>query len=188
MKTCPKCNASMPDDVNFCTECGTKVDLRIENETTKICNSCGAQIPREARFCPECCSKQSEDATVGTKEAKNISKSELLQQIANVSSSDARLLIEQYVVHTDIYQKFEEDFIKFKNRTVIVRFSNWELYMQKEILEQKNNLVDWFVYTNNLERYVFLRKNILSLKIWISSLSIAMGKSRSDLIETLSKL
>lgn len=56
MKTCPKCNASMPDDVNFCTECGTKMSE--PQEQTKFCISCGAKIPYEAQFCPECAAKQ----------------------------------------------------------------------------------------------------------------------------------
>ena len=56
MKTCPKCNASMQDDVNFCTECGTKMSE--PQEQTKFCISCGAKIPYEAQFCPECAAKQ----------------------------------------------------------------------------------------------------------------------------------
>ena len=56
MKTCPKCNASMPDDVNFCTECGTKMSE--SQEQTKFCISCGAKIPSEAQFCSECAAKQ----------------------------------------------------------------------------------------------------------------------------------
>lgn len=58
MKTCPKCKTSMPDDVNFCTECGTKME---QQNQTKVCISCGAQIPNESSFCPECGAKQNEE-------------------------------------------------------------------------------------------------------------------------------
>lgn len=57
MKTCSKCNTSMPDDVKFCIECGNKMEMPQQAQTKK-CVSCKAVIPTEADYCPECGAKQ----------------------------------------------------------------------------------------------------------------------------------
>ena len=47
---CPKCNAQLEADSQFCPECGTK----IEPTPAKYCANCGKKIPEDAIFCPEC--------------------------------------------------------------------------------------------------------------------------------------
>ena len=49
---CNNCGAMLPDTVNFCTECGTKLD-KVE-EITSTCSNCGAELREGANFCVEC--------------------------------------------------------------------------------------------------------------------------------------
>jgi predicted RNA-binding Zn-ribbon protein involved in translation (DUF1610 family) len=49
--TCSKCGATLPENVNFCNECGMKVP---EKHKTAQCTSCGKDMPEDARFCPFC--------------------------------------------------------------------------------------------------------------------------------------
>lgn len=187
MKTCPKCNASMPDDVNFCTECGTKMSE--PQEQTKFCISCGAKIPYEAQFCPECAAKQTEMNQAKQIVLDDISREKLLETLPNLSSSEARLLIEKYIIKTNFYQQFEADYIKFKNRTAkMIIKSNWEIYLASEIRDQITNFVDWFVYSNKLEHKIFLKKSILSLKMWCATIAVRIGRTHQEFIEMLSNL
>ncbi|HPY64275.1 MAG TPA: zinc ribbon domain-containing protein [Bacillota bacterium] len=48
MTICPKCNAQLAEDANFCDACGTKV-LR-----TIFCPNCGGQTSTEFAFCQKC--------------------------------------------------------------------------------------------------------------------------------------
>ena len=189
MKNCPKCNASMPDGVKFCTECGNKMENPQQQESaTKFCNSCGAKIPREAKFCPECSAPQIEEHTEKPTYTFT-SKEEVLQVISNLSSSEARTIIEQYIVKTDLYQQFEADFIKYKNRTTrMILTNNWEIYLASEINEQINNFVDWFVYCNNLEHKIFLKKSIFAIKVWPTTIAVRIGRSPKEFTDILSNL
>lgn len=49
---CNNCGATMLDTVNFCTECGTKLE-KIE-ETISRCINCGSELKEGANFCVEC--------------------------------------------------------------------------------------------------------------------------------------
>ncbi len=43
---CPKCQVENREDVRFCVECGSKLEL--------TCSSCGANLPPDWKFCGEC--------------------------------------------------------------------------------------------------------------------------------------
>ena len=43
---CPQCRFENRAEVNFCEECGTKIEL--------VCPACKANIPIERKFCGEC--------------------------------------------------------------------------------------------------------------------------------------
>jgi len=45
---CPKCNAEIENDANFCPECGSKI------ETFVFCANCGAKLEEGATFCSNC--------------------------------------------------------------------------------------------------------------------------------------
>lgn len=46
MLKCGKCGKILPDESNFCMECGAPID--------KFCSSCGFKLPPRAKFCCEC--------------------------------------------------------------------------------------------------------------------------------------
>ena len=50
--TCTKCGSFVPEGVNFCQECGTKVE-RIQQQSN-VCKECGTQLPDNVLFCPTC--------------------------------------------------------------------------------------------------------------------------------------
>ena len=50
---CPNCNAMMPKDAKFCSECGTNF--------SKTCVSCQKAIPVNSKFCSECGAAQSSE-------------------------------------------------------------------------------------------------------------------------------
>ncbi|MBR2189949.1 MAG: YARHG domain-containing protein [Eubacterium sp.] len=63
MKWCPNCGSFIPDDAQFCRECGAKqgpeswvVEEQEENvsEYERICPFCGGVIPSDAQFCRHC--------------------------------------------------------------------------------------------------------------------------------------
>ena len=86
----------------------------MSKEQTKVCISCGANIPYEAQFCPECAAKQTEMNQAKKIVLDDISREKLLETLPNLSSSEARLLIEKYIIKTNFYQQFEERFAKAK--------------------------------------------------------------------------
>ncbi len=49
---CRICNAKVPSDTSFCTECGQS--LKISSTTELTCSSCGENLSEDYRFCPEC--------------------------------------------------------------------------------------------------------------------------------------
>ncbi len=58
---CTNCNQPVPDNVNFCSNCGTKV-VRLREEAPaapqkKFCSNCGAKIEDNAKFCAGCGNK-----------------------------------------------------------------------------------------------------------------------------------
>ena len=66
--------------------------------------------------------------------------------------------------------------------------SNWEIYLASEIRDQITNFVDWFVYSNKLEHKIFLKKSILSLKMWCATIAVRIGRTHQEFIEMLSNL
>ena len=57
---CPKCNAPLEEDSQFCSECGAKIERQMEIPHEKYCTNCGAKISEDAVFCPECGENQDE--------------------------------------------------------------------------------------------------------------------------------
>ena len=49
VKICPKCNASVPENMKFCGSCGNPLDT-----PKKVCANCGAEIPDGMKFCGQC--------------------------------------------------------------------------------------------------------------------------------------
>ena len=65
---CPKCNKKIEDGSIFCTECGSKIEVK---EEVFYCEECGNKLKKGSAFCTECGTK------VGTKvkeEKKEIKK------------------------------------------------------------------------------------------------------------------
>lgn len=175
----------LPKGTKVCTECGAKLKKK---SILKVCPSCGATIPKEAQFCPECAAQQDEIKAAKSTPV-NISKEKVLQEIYNLSTSEARIVIEEYIVHTEIYQKLEAHFIEYKNRTArkIVK-SYWEIYLASEINEQISNFVDYFIYCNHLEHKFILRKSILNLKVWRMTFAFRIGLSITEFTSRLHSL
>lgn len=48
---CLTCNADLPENAKFCSQCGSKIELLADNEM--ICPTCGKKTPK-GRFCMEC--------------------------------------------------------------------------------------------------------------------------------------
>jgi membrane protease subunit (stomatin/prohibitin family) len=46
--TCPNCEAALPPNVNFCPDCGMRI------QSTLHCSECGASMNQGAKFCPDC--------------------------------------------------------------------------------------------------------------------------------------
>lgn len=55
---CPECGFDNPDDIKFCTSCGSKLEAAAPPPTptapTNLCPQCGSEIRPEARFCDQC--------------------------------------------------------------------------------------------------------------------------------------
>lgn len=46
---CTKCGAILKDDAKFCSECGTKLEMKV-----RTCANCGAVLEEGTKFCAEC--------------------------------------------------------------------------------------------------------------------------------------
>lgn len=55
---CPKCNAPLEDDSQFCSECGAKIERQVEESHEKYCMNCGTKLFEDAAFCSECGASQ----------------------------------------------------------------------------------------------------------------------------------
>ncbi|HHB52335.1 MAG TPA: zinc-ribbon domain-containing protein [Saprospiraceae bacterium] len=56
---CPKCNASLPEETSFCTNCGHNLKEPIAENISKktvkkYCKKCGHLLEPEAKFCLQC--------------------------------------------------------------------------------------------------------------------------------------
>ncbi len=51
-RSCPKCGTLVPQNNNFCPNCGN--DMRVSNQATMKCPKCQANIPVGTKFCPDC--------------------------------------------------------------------------------------------------------------------------------------
>lgn len=71
---CPSCGADLPDDAQFCIECGVSLGdkantgrtINLPRQTTvvEICRACGAANPDHASFCVRCGHRLSEPAPI----------------------------------------------------------------------------------------------------------------------------
>lgn len=70
---CLKCGTELNLDAKFCTECGTKVEEKIEEVI--YCENCGNKMNKDSLFCSECGTKVGSAVTEKKKEVKkNIPK------------------------------------------------------------------------------------------------------------------
>ena len=54
-KLCTKCNVALEDGIEYCQECGTKVEVEPEIVREEVfCPECGAKTTNELAFCSEC--------------------------------------------------------------------------------------------------------------------------------------
>lgn len=56
-KYCPKCGAETDDNMKFCSKCGHKVEIAVEQEPEPIksfCPQCGTEVVGEISFCGSC--------------------------------------------------------------------------------------------------------------------------------------
>lgn len=51
---CYYCNAEIPDDAEYCPECGQPVVFAKENYSQRVCQRCGAPLKDDDVFCGEC--------------------------------------------------------------------------------------------------------------------------------------
>jgi DNA-directed RNA polymerase subunit RPC12/RpoP len=77
MVNCPNCEAENGENIKFCTECGTKIeiaDLKHENVNENICPDCSAELPVNTRFCTDCGAKIEQIPIYDTKKQINCPK------------------------------------------------------------------------------------------------------------------
>ena len=51
-KICANCGRALSPNARFCSDCGTKVEVK------RFCHNCGVELDADARFCPTCGTKQ----------------------------------------------------------------------------------------------------------------------------------
>lgn len=55
MVRCSECGREVPDDVKFCSHCGSRLEeIEIQKETNNNCDNCGSENPDTSKFCSEC--------------------------------------------------------------------------------------------------------------------------------------
>ena len=112
----------------------------------KYCHQCGSENPDMAKFCQKCGAElltntDAHNETIETQE-QELTKELLLERIPNCSSNEARVLIDKYITGSKFYQEFEEEYIKFNNRTVkVIKQTGWEMYMR-----EKRSQIVFFIY------------------------------------------
>lgn len=81
---CPKCNKEIEEGSIFCTECGSKIEVK---EEVFYCEECGNKLKKGSAFCTECGTK------VGTKvkEEKKEIKKEVKKDIIKCVKCGAEL-------------------------------------------------------------------------------------------------
>ena len=89
MPICSNCKNEVPDDADFCSKCGTKIntldiDEPIENTNeTSDNNSDGADVPFETKFCSNCGEKVSINAVACPKCGAGLTRTNNVQQQVN---------------------------------------------------------------------------------------------------------
>ena len=69
---CPKCHCQNRENVKFCEECGSKMEM--------LCPSCGKAIPLGKKFCGECGASLSVPTDKPTKDLSVEEKIEKIQR------------------------------------------------------------------------------------------------------------
>ena len=88
MRICGNCGAPLEPDAQFCTECGTKVEI----QEGRRCPSCGAPLDDDSLFCSECGCKVDERQSSPQIEEPLIAQSDeshaMEENVATRSSTD----------------------------------------------------------------------------------------------------
>lgn len=53
---CPQCGTELPDGALFCSNCGVKVPMKVNESTSDViyCTNCGKSMPKGQKFCNIC--------------------------------------------------------------------------------------------------------------------------------------
>ncbi|MBE6505706.1 MAG: zinc-ribbon domain-containing protein [Methanobrevibacter millerae] len=54
MVACKNCGCELPEEAQFCRECGSKVIEEEPVKEIKFCQNCGSKIPKNTKFCFKC--------------------------------------------------------------------------------------------------------------------------------------
>lgn len=142
MMNCPKCGSLIPFSSNFCTQCGKKQEIKVEEkpatEKEKNCPKCGATMPSWAEFCNMCGEKQEvrEGEQQNQEDKEVFKKTELIKSASDLDSllgavdiiggvQGSREFFEKDVLKKFIQEAFESnghpDFLKRITNTLGLR-------------------------------------------------------------------
>ena len=150
---CNNCGTMLPDTVNFCTECGTKLD-KVE-ETKSTCSNCGSELREGANFCVECGSVQTQENNIDGE----VSDSYITANV-NVKKKNwiniLLIVVITLVVSIFCYNKFieneayEED-VAMSEETV----NNTKEYSRYTEREEAENRLYWIMNSQHLRKEYF---------------------------------